>query len=78
MACALGCWLLAQVVARLGACSWRLRSPTSGSSWRAASQAPTESTGVALVAETLGLGCRGVGSLAGITLSGKSRAAVDE
>ena len=32
MAFSRGCWLAAQVVARLGACMLRMRSPTSGAS----------------------------------------------
>jgi hypothetical protein len=64
IACSLGAWLTDHVLARFGACSWRLRSPASGSSFSGASQALTESLGTALVAETFGLGARGVGSLA--------------
>lgn len=64
MAFSRGCWLEAQVVARFGACMLRMRSPTSGASWRVPSL-----VGSALVAETFGVGFRGVGSLTWIGFS---------
>lgn len=64
MACSRGCWLAAQVVARFGACTLRMRSPMAGSSCRTPSSLPKESVGTALVPETLGVAAGGVGSLA--------------
>lgn len=79
MASSLGAWLLAQVDARLGACSSRLRSPASGVSASLPSKSPTDSTGVALVAETFGTGCLGAaGSLGRRVFSLLKREALTE